>query len=64
MNLDRRTGFVKGYAILEYEHYDEAARAIQSMDGRETFGKELGVDWAFVRGKEGGGSSSRRRSGR
>ncbi|PIN03144.1 RNA-binding protein RBM8/Tsunagi (RRM superfamily) [Handroanthus impetiginosus] len=33
LNLDRRTGFVKGYALIEFEKFDESQRAINEMDG-------------------------------
>ncbi|KAI7737946.1 hypothetical protein M8C21_015139 [Ambrosia artemisiifolia] len=50
LNLDRRTGFVKGYALIEYENYEEAEKAITSMDGGELLTQVVNVDWAFSKG--------------
>ncbi|CAN4119557.1 unnamed protein product [Withania somnifera] len=50
LNLDRRTGFVKGYAFIEYENFEEAQRAINEKDGAEFLTQIIHVDWAFSRG--------------
>ncbi|TMW67790.1 hypothetical protein Poli38472_007462 [Pythium oligandrum] len=57
MNLDRRTGFVKGYALLEFEDFEAAKDAIERMDGQDFLGNKLHVDWAF---RKDSGSDSRR----
>jgi RNA-binding protein 8A len=46
-NLDKRTGYAKGYAFVEYEEVDKAKEAIKQLNGREFGGQTLRVDWAF-----------------
>ncbi|KAI8361607.1 hypothetical protein B0O80DRAFT_163705 [Mortierella sp. GBAus27b] len=76
LNLDRRTGYVKGYALIEYEKQSEATAAIENMNGAKLLDQTLTCDFAFVkpstnddRGRRGFTSRSRggyngRRSGR
>lgn len=45
--MDRRSGFSKGYALIEYLEFEEAEAAIKEMNGEEMYGKKIRVDWAF-----------------
>ena len=49
--LDRRTGFIKGYALIEYATFKEAEAAKNGADQSELYNKILTVDWAFVQPK-------------
>lgn len=50
LNLDRRTGFVKGYALIEYATKEEALDAITNMNGREILTQPVYTTWAFSSG--------------
>ena len=47
LNLDRKSGYAKGYALIQYGTFQEASQAIKEMNGQELLEKNLIVDWAF-----------------
>ncbi|WPH01491.1 Hypothetical protein R9X50_00433700 [Acrodontium crateriforme] len=64
MNLDRRSGYVKGYALIEYATLEEAKEAVESANGLELLEKKVSVDYAFVRPPPSKGQSGRKGGGR
>ena len=48
LNLDRRTGYAKGYALVEFSAREEAAAAVAGLRGAKILGKEIEADWAFL----------------
>ncbi|MES1909673.1 MAG: hypothetical protein MHM6MM_002374 [Cercozoa sp. M6MM] len=46
--LDRRSGFVKGYALVEFSEQADAKSAIDKLHGSELYGQKLSVNWAFA----------------
>ena len=58
LNLDRRTGYVKGYALVVYANRQDAQGAIDEMDGKRLMGQRVTVDWAFHSGPIRAGASA------
>jgi len=52
LNLDRQTGYVKGYALIEYKKLEDAKRAIEEGSNEELLGRQLDIDFAFVQDEE------------
>jgi len=49
LNLDRRTGYVKGYALVEYATHGDAEQAVDGTNGSTHLEQVLECDFAFVR---------------
>lgn len=50
INLDHRTGYVKGYGLIEYGSWEEAKQAVDALDGATFMDGTLQVDFAFIKG--------------
>ena len=61
LNLDRATGFVKGYALIEYEKFEEAKSAVKQMNGKELLGQTVVVDFSFSKKPNSSGVGGGRR---
>jgi len=59
LNLDRRTGYVKGYALVEYGSLKEAQSALRALNGQTLHERELQVDFAFRPAPHGRGRGPR-----
>jgi len=64
LNLDRRTGFVKGYALIEYATLEEAKEAISQTDGTKFLDKTIHSDFVILEPPQRADRRSKHRSAR
>lgn len=64
MPLDHRTGYVKGYALIEFATHQEALAAIENMNGQQVMEQNIQCDWAFVQGHSHVSQDGHRQEGR
>ncbi|WRT65869.1 uncharacterized protein IL334_002820 [Kwoniella shivajii] len=56
MALNRRTGYVMGYALVEFAEKEQAEKAIKDTDGTTFLEKTIKTDFAFAKAPAGGRS--------
>mmetsp|Transcript_24227 Transcript_24227/g.21518 ORF Transcript_24227/g.21518 Transcript_24227/m.21518 type:complete len:106 (+) Transcript_24227:21-338(+) len=61
-NIDKKQGYAKGYAFIEYENKADASKAIDKMHKEEIAERQIKVDWAFREDPKKRKHRSRRRS--
>lgn len=59
-NLDRKTGYLKGYSLVEYSTLEEAEKAVSELNGTSFMGKEIKVSYAFKKPEYEGKKHSRK----
>jgi RNA-binding protein 8A len=52
VNIDRRTGYLKGYAMVEFSKFEEAENAIKAAasGSLKVMGKAVNCSWCFSKG--------------
>lgn len=52
LNVDRRTGYLKGYALIEYASFKSAQDAINQLNDTKILNSDIKVDWCFLDPKQ------------
>jgi RNA-binding protein 8A len=52
VNLDKKTGYLKGYALIEYDTLPEAQKAVNKLNGSNFLGKKINVNFGFKKPSE------------
>ena len=47
LGFNRRNGYCKGYAFVEFSTFEDAKNALNNMNGSSILGQPVSVDWAF-----------------
>lgn len=45
--MDRKTGYLKGYALVEFASLSEAQKAANELNGSSFMGRVISVNFAF-----------------
>jgi len=56
---DKESGMSRGFGYVEFSSSEEAGKALETMNGTDVDGRSLRLDYASVRGSDGGGGGSR-----
>lgn len=48
--MDRQSGYVKGYVLVEFEKLEDAMRTVREGNDQELLGRRIQLDFAIVEG--------------
>jgi len=51
-NLDRKSGFLKGYVLIEFATQHESQKAVNELNGSSFMGRTISVNFAFKKPME------------
>lgn len=47
LDINRKAGFLKGYALVEYEIYPESQAKMENLNGSDLLGEKINVDCLY-----------------